>query len=254
MIKKAIQFWLDFLFPKNCLVCQSEGQYLCVKCLRNLKFKDPHCPNCSGPSKLGEFCSKCKDKFILKGVLIASDFNDKNLANLIKAYKYNFIKDLGQYLGLFLVNFLRNNIGANPLLQKSSSDLNLKLSSDLNSDLSLDLKNYLLIPVPLSKKRLRWRGFNQSQILAKKISQDIGLDICQDLIRIKHKIAQAKLNKKARQENLAGCFKWQGENLRGQNIIIVDDVCTTGSTLEEIAKELRQAEAGEIWGLVLAQG
>ncbi|MDD3711462.1 MAG: double zinc ribbon domain-containing protein [Patescibacteria group bacterium] len=242
MIKKAIQFWLDFLFPKNCLLCQEGNEYLCQKCFRNLKFKDPHCPNCDNNSKIGIFCDKCRDKFELKGVLVAGDFNDKNLATLIKYYKYNFIKELGNYLGLFLVNFLNNNIRTNPIMKNNNSELNL------------DLDNYLIIPVPLSKKRLRWRGFNQSQILAKKIGGEIGLKISLDLVRVKHRTAQAKLNKKGREENLKNCFKWKGENLKEQKIIIVDDVYTTGSTLNEVAQELKKHQAGEIWGLVLAKG
>ncbi len=293
MLKKVIKFLLDFLFPKNCLICQEGEEYLCQKCFRNLKFKDPHCPSCDNTSKIGAFCNKCQDKFELKGVLVAGDFNDKNLATLIKYYKYNFIKELGACLGLFLVNFLNNNIGANPILKipssnfNSDSRLNSISNSNINSDirlnsrsslnlnsalipghhlklnlntkpksslgLNLNLKNYLLIPAPLSKKRIRWRGFNQSQVLVEKINREMGLKFSLDLIRIKHRTAQAKLNKKEREKNLANCFKWTGENLRGQKIIIVDDVYTTGSTLNEIAKELKKHQTGEIWGLVLAK-
>lgn len=242
MIKKVIQFLLDFLFPKNCLICQEHGSYLCQKCFKNLKFKDPHCPSCDKANTIGKFCSKCQKNFSFNGVLVAGDFKDTNLAKLIKSYKYNFIKELGIPLGFFLINFLNNNIKPNPLLNTKGSDLNL------------NIEDYLLIPVPLSKKRLKWRGFNQSQILTEVISKELNLNISLDLIRTKHKTAQAKLNKQARQNNLKNCFKWTGESLENKNIIIVDDVYTTGSTLNEIAQELKKQQAGEIWGLVLAKG
>ena len=250
MFKKLLQIGLDFLFPKNCLICGEGEEFLCSKCFRNLKFIDPKCLGCGGFSKLGEFCDKCKDNFHLKGVLVAGDFEDENLAKLIKFYKYNFISDLSKNLAKFMINFLRNNISLNPILINNISwqnNLSLTLSS-INSS------KFLIIPVPLSKKRLKWRGFNQSELLAKILSEEMGLKISLNLKRPVHKKAQAKLGQKERQENLVGCYKWSGESFVGENIIIVDDVCTTSSTLNEIAKELKKHQAGDVWGLVLAKG
>ena len=74
------------------------------------------------------------------------------------------------------------------------------------------------------------------------------------LIRIKHKKPQAKLDEAQRQENIKNCFAWVGKKLTGQPIILIDDVTTTGSTLNECAKILKQNGAGEVWGLVVAKG
>lgn len=238
-LKKVIKNWLDFLFPKKCLICEKDKEYLCFKCFKSLKFKEINCPNCGNFSKIGEFCSKCKEYFFLEGVLIAGDFNDKKISSLIKYYKYKFIKELGKYLSSFLFNFIINNIKVNPIL---------------TSNKILDIENFLIIPVPLSKKRLKWRGFNQSEVLAQSISQKLGLKISLQLKRIKYKKAQAKLNKEKRIKNTKNCFKWTGDNLSKQKILIIDDVYTTGSTLNEIAKELKNHQAGEIWGLVIAKG
>lgn len=241
MFKKIIQIGLDFLFPKSCLICGGGNQLICQKCFQALKSKEASCPKCGELNKLGEFCPKCQKDFYLQGVLVAGDFCDNNLATLIKLYKYHFISGLGKSLAFFMYLFLRNNVLANPILK-------------LNSEHHLDLKGYLVIATPLSKKRLRWRGFNQSTILAEFIAQKLNLKISTDLIRIKHQTPQAKLKQSERKTNLENCFKWSGKTLEGKNILLIDDVCTTSSTLNEIAKELKKHQAGDIWGLVLAKG
>jgi len=246
MFKKILQLGLDFLFPKTCLLCEQGEELVCAKCFQALRSKDPSCPKCASKNNLGEFCSHCQKDFYLKGVLVAGDFSDNNLAKLIKLYKYHFISDLGYFLGKFMYNFLKNNILVNPIL-------NLKRKTG-QSEKYLDLKNYLIIATPLSKKRLRFRGFNQSAILAEFISQKLDLEISQKLIRIKHQKPQAKLSLDQRLTNLKNCFRWTGENLQGQNILLIDDVCTSATTLNEMAKELKKHQAGVIWGLVLAKG
>lgn len=240
MFKKIVQLGLDFLFPKTCLLCNKEGKLLCLNCFKTLKPKDPSCPKCSKKNELGQFCSDCKKDFALNGVLVAGDLSNINLEKIIKLYKYHFIKDLGETLAGFMYNFLKNNILANPILKHESSKY-------------LDLNDYLIIPIPLSNKRLKWRGFNQSEILAQHLAKKLQLPISLELKRIKHRTAQAKLDQRERQSNLQDCFLWTGKSLAQKNILLIDDICTTGSTLNEAAKELKKHQAGAIWGLVLAK-
>lgn len=242
MLKKILRWGLDFLFPPSCVLCDQGEELLCDQCFKGLQHKEASCPKCSQINKLGEFCPQCQKEFYLQGVLVAGDFTDKKLAKLIKLYKYNFISDLGLYLAKFMYNFLKNNVLVNPIL-------NFKTSSDK----FLNLDNYLIIATPLSKKRMRFRGFNQSLILAKYISKKLGLEISEQLIRVKHRQAQAKLSLVERKENLKNCFKWTGKSLQGKNILLIDDVCTSASTLNEMARELKKHQAGIIWGLVLAK-
>ena len=108
--------------------------------------------------------------------------------------------------------------------------------------------------MPLHKKRQRLRGFNQSEQLARAISKNFNLEINHNLIRIKHKKAQAKLHEKNRWENIKNCFSYQGKNLNNKNILLIDDVATTGATLNECAKVLKENNAKEVWGLVVAKG
>jgi ComF family protein len=242
-IKQFGQILLDFLFPKYCILCNKKNDnFLCFDCFKTISFKNPSCPGCGTVSQIGEFCSDCQSKFNLRGVLVAGNFGDKNLNIIIKNYKYKFIKDLSYPLALYLSTFLENNFIANPILKNISSS-NILILTD-----------FLLIPVPLSKQRERWRDFNHSELLAKIIAKKFSLKLSLDLKKIKNTSAQAKLEKEKRINNLTGSFKWQGPNLNGQKILIIDDVCTTVSTLNEIATELKKHQAGEIWGLVLAKG
>ncbi|MFH1522379.1 MAG: double zinc ribbon domain-containing protein [Patescibacteria group bacterium] len=249
---------LSLIFPIECLGCKKEDVWLCKSCFRKLEFKnEQYCLLCKKVNKFGEFCSKCQEQYSLNGVWIAGDYENKIIAELIKNLKYRFAKNIAQTLGNFLSLFLRNLINITKI---ESSDLNAgvnwrKFENITKSPQALiDFKNVLLIPVPLHKKRERWRGFNQSLVIAYEIAKIFNLIISNQLIREKHKKPQAKLGESDRKINIKGCYTWQGEKLQGENIILIDDVTTTGSTLNECAYILKQAGAGEIWGLVVAKG
>ncbi len=241
MLQKISNSLIDFLFPKECLLCKKEGSHLCQKCLQSIGYRETSCPNCNKTNSSGEFCQECKKHFSLKGVLIAGNFNDKNLEKLIKNYKYKFIKELGEKLGMFLFYFLTNKVEANPIIEK------------LKPQRGFRIKDYLIVPLPLSKKRFRWRGFNQSEILAKFIQEKLNSKLSLDLIKNKNTMAQAKLDQEERKNNLKNCFEWKGKKLNDEKIIIVDDVYTTGTSLNEAAKVLKENGAKEVWALVLAK-
>ncbi|MBU4216276.1 hypothetical protein L6270_02600 [Candidatus Parcubacteria bacterium] len=125
----------------------------------------------------------------------------------------------------------------------------------INQQKKFNTETILIIPVPLHNKRLRWRGFNQSEKLAHFIANKSQIKInTENLKRIKFKKPQASLKKEARLKNIQNVFTWQGAKLNHQNIILVDDVTTTGATLNECAKILKANGANEVWGLVLANG
>ena len=117
------------------------------------------------------------------------------------------------------------------------------------------LINYLIVPIPLHSKRRRERGFNQAELLAKTISENLGLLPTNALERTKNTKAQAKLKKsECREENVAGCFKIKNpESVRDKNIILVDDVFTSGATMNEAVKILKENGAKRIIALVAAK-
>ena len=111
--------------------------------------------------------------------------------------------------------------------------------------------------IPLHQKRLKWRGFNQAEEIAKKLSFFFEVPVLNNaLIRIKYTTPQVKMeNNLQRKENIKGAFVCPyPEIIKNQKIFLVDDVFTTGATMEEAAKTLKQAGAKEVWGVVTARG
>ena len=244
---RLINFLIDSLFIKKCFLCgKQKNTYLCKTCLKSLRFKEQTCLKCGKNSLNGEFCLKCQTNFTYQGVLVAGDLKNINLKKAINFFKYNFIKEVGYHLGLFLFQFFKEQNESNPIIFK-------KTTKKFNS------KNSIIIPVPLSKKRQRWRGFNQSLILSQVVSTKEKIEIFDGLIKKRNSRNQAQLSLNERRGNLKDCFSFKNEDealkaLRGKKIIIIDDVTTTGSTLEEISQVVKKKNPKEIWGLVLAHG
>ncbi len=214
---------LNLFFPLACLNCGQSGAWLCPRCRRLLKIND------AGRSKARLTIPHLDDIFI------AGDYSDPLLAALIKKFKYGFIKGLGEELSRFLIFFWA---GAEAGFGKTFKEP----------------PDFLVVPLPLTAKRRRWRGFNQAEILARPFAHHFAYAFGQDLERTAHRPPQTALNEKERTLNVKGAFAWRGGDLRDKKIILVDDVVTTGATLNEAASVLRAAGASRIYGLVLAKG
>jgi ComF family protein len=114
----------------------------------------------------------------------------------------------------------------------------------------------VLIPVPLHRGRLWDRGFNQAQLLANYVGQQLNYPVINALVRRKFTQPQFGLSRSSRQDNLQGAFRIRNNQktaLIGRTVLLVDDIVTTGATLNECAKILKQGGAKEVWGLVLAK-
>ena len=226
-IKRII---LDTLFPPYCVSCKKEGDFLCNNCLAELK-KRKIVKTCRGTSQQN------KEFTHIDGLIYALDYaKNPQIKAAISQFKYKFTQEMADYFGDLLVE----KIG--------------ELSMTKN-------KQIILIPVPLHKKRENYRGFNQSEVICKKIKERLGncVTISHAIKRTKNTSQQAKLNKKERHENLENAFiinkKARFEN-RAKNdsiIFIVDDVCTTGSTLENCAMILKDSNIKKVYGLVVAR-
>jgi len=253
-------FFLDLIFPIECLGCSREGRWLCEQCFKQIKFKSrQYCLHCKKENNFGEFCPPCGILYGLDGVWIAALYDELLISRAIKSLKYHFTSglagDLSELMILFVDRLLKESRTLKSGLTGSGVGWrNFKRAEKLPLAI-LNFKENLIMPVPLSKRRLRWRGFNQAELLARRVAEKYGLELDKDnLIRTKHKKAQAKLNEIERLKNIKDCFVWQGGNLNKRNIILIDDVVTTGATLNECAKVLKAAGAGEVWGLVVAKG
>ena len=109
----------------------------------------------------------------------------------------------------------------------------------------------LVVSIPLHPKREKSRGYNQSELLARVIGKELGLPVVNLLARVKNNSSQTGLNEDERRKNVAGIFRFK-TGINGKKILLVDDVLTTGATMEEGAKVLKEAGAGEILGAVVA--
>lgn len=205
----------DILFPIECINCGKDGSWLCRDCLSLLEEN-------AGNKKINKGTRR------LDGVFILFDYEYALASDMIKALKYKFIKEAGIILG-------------NLCAQALKKDLRI-------------VKNTFLVPVPLSGHRKRWRGFNQSALIAEQLSYKLNTPLINGLKRVKDKRPQAKLSKDKRLENIKNCFEWKERSLAGKNIILVDDVMTTGATLEECARVLKDAEAEKVEAVAIARG
>ncbi len=252
-------FFLDLIFPIECLSCSQEGEWLCHDCFKKIKLKDKqYCLECKQENDFGQFCPNCQPDYALDGVWIATLYDEKIISQAIKSLKYHFVRGLADDLGKLLILFMGNIINQARIIKPDLAGGIDWRAFNRAKDVPLAILNFkacLVVPVPLAKKRLYWRGFNQSEILGKVLAKHYALELdSQNLIRTKHKKPQAKLSEVARKSNIKGCYFWQGGDLEKRNIILIDDVTTTGSTLNECAKVLKASGAGEVWGLVVAGG
>ncbi len=226
------KYVLDFLFPIECIYCQAEGVLVCESCFSGLKFKyHAKCLGCQRHNILSSLCSRCQKKYILDEMMVAADYKQENVSQAIKLLKYKFLKDLSLYLGDFLSSFIN-------YAEKETEIKN---------------KDFVVIPIPLYWKRYNWRGFNQAEMIADRVAKNLNLTLNTQLKRNKNRTPQVKLARRKRRENLKNCFSWQGgEEIKNKNILLIDDVATTGSTLNEAARELKKSGAKKIIGLSIA--
>lgn len=260
-LQRKFYWFLDILFPKICLSCSREGFYVCPECFSKIPIqRGLHCHICGRRSPNGKTCPECKSKTssAMAGLLVASDWNNLLVRQMIYECKYRFIKELTLPLAAILTKFLTiNHLVDWPNKQGVLTAINLS---------NWPLDKLILTPVPLHKRRLSWRGFNQSLLLAEQINTHLKIPAIADLLmRARHTPPQMGITDKIeRAKNVASAFclnPYYINNefstcgqVKGKIVILIDDVCTTGSTLEECARALRPLRPKEIWGLVIARG
>lgn len=232
---------LDIIYPPRCHVCMDfidrapdKAPEICNNCLENIReISHPYCPVCGLPfsSKAGDdhLCEKCILDRPHFDEMRAPYFYEGPIMEAVHRIKYSGRSDIINSLVPVLVKFTRNWLS--------------------------DTNKMLIIPVPLHKKKLRQRGYNQSVLIARKIHRQLGAELDYlSLKRIRYTKTQTGLNVRERQRNVKGAFEVCDESIiSGRDVILVDDVATTGSTMNECAKELKNAGCGKVFGLVLAR-
>jgi ComF family protein len=229
---KLLQHGLDLLFPPHCASCRCGGHLLCPACLRTMQpLAAPLCQHCGMPlATTPTSCTSCqRDHFRLDG-LRCVNFYQGALRQAIHALKYAGQQRLAEPLGLLLAQAF----------------------------IAYGLRADGIVPLPLHAQRQQQRGYNQAVLLARVCAAHLKLPCLEDLvIRQRATRAQVELARQERWQNVSGAFALAPgvkiRSLAGHRLLLIDDVCTTGASLEACAAPLYAAGAQEVWGLVLGR-
>ncbi|MFC2070676.1 ComF family protein [Chloroflexota bacterium] len=219
---------LNLLFPQRCIGCGKEGQILCSSCHVSLpRIMPPLCPLCGRPQSSGILCPGCVSwQASIDGIRSPFRF-EGTIRQAVYQLKYRNLRVLTEPLSQLLHDYLSKN----PVLGE------------------------VLVPVPLHGKRLRERGYNQSGLLAKRLGKLTGITVVDDcLTRKLHTSPQARTsNVEERRGNVAAAFTCRDDKLKDKELILIDDVSTSGATLDACAAALKESGAVSVWGLTLAR-
>lgn len=225
----------DFFFPKKCCGCGKFGTYFCESCIKTILQSDLVCPSCERPAIGGKVHPLCHKKYGLDGLWSLGIYQNP-LKKATQKLKYKFVSDIAESL----------------------IDLMIEYWAKYTPQFIEEIKKtrgegWIIVPVPLHPKREKWRGFNQSALLSKILAQKLGLEYQEALKRIRHTKPQVKLSAWERKKNIKNAFSLTRPYTLDANILLVDDVWTTGSTLKECCYVLKRNGAQKIWAITLAR-
>ena len=250
MIKKHMwktnqikNFVLDIIFPQFCIQCGKEGGCLCPDCFEFIDILEyQFCPVCGKRLIRQNICNNCLGKTNLDGIFSASFYANFLIKKSVARLKYEpYVKNLSKTFADLIIthfSFLDNNRIRNVL------------------------RDSILIPVPISKEKRKIRNFNQAEEIARELSIKLNLPLyCDILLKIKSTSPQVGLPSWRRKENVENAFACLPDRqacanpgkTKNRKILLIDDVFTTGSTMEECAKTLKEAGAREVYAVVVAR-
>lgn len=231
---------LDFILPTSCSYCNSPVKdssipYFCSSCWADFTLiQGPVCPRCGRPFESpealshssGHECSACRLSPPLFDQALSIGYFEGSLREAIHQFKYRPCRSLGGPLGQWMAE-------------------NIRLLSGID----------IVMPVPLHTKRLRQRGFNQALLLAHRMSETHRLPFsCDNLLRVRPTRPQVELTGEERIKNVAGAFALQTPDaVSEKKVLLIDDVFTTGATMNECADVLKSAGAAQVTALTLAR-
>jgi ComF family protein len=231
VLQQMGQDLLDLVFPPSCAVCGEGGALLCGPCLGQLpRLIPPLCVRCGRPMAGASECRSCRQAAPaidgIRSVLLLANGAREAVHHL----KYGGRSSLAAPLARLMSDYWRTN----------------PLPADV------------VVAVPLHIARQRERGYNQAHLLAREFGRMVGLpSMSGTLKRARNTPAQVGLDASQRHANVCGAFVYHatrhGDGVGGRRVLLVDDVCTTGATLEACSAALREAGAASVWGFTLAR-
>lgn len=233
---KLLQVLLECIYPARCPLCHDiirpRGRLLCSKCKKDIKIlKEPRCKKCSKAIDTldEEYCFDCMhtQHYFTEG--FAAFPYHRKMQQSMMYFKFHGRKEYG--------NFYAEVLG------HTAVDVLKRWQPDV------------LMPVPLYKRKQKERGYNQAEVIGRVLSQRFSIPIRTDLIeRVRYTKAQKELSNKERRKNLKNAFRVIGEVKEYNSVLMVDDIYTTGSTVDAIAKELKKGGVNHVFFITVCIG
>lgn len=219
---------IDLFFPRSCLGCGKVGGFFCTGCSQKLpRLLPPICQRCGKPESSGTYCRECwgtqnqmhaiRSVFVFEGII----------RKAVHEFKYRSLRSLATPFAQYMADYFSEHM----------------LMADV------------LLPVPAHENRLKRRGYNQSELLAVQISAMVSVPVRGDFIRrVRDNKPQARTTSaEERRGNMQNAFTCISDEVSGKDVMIIDDVCTSGATLEACAAVLKLKGANRVSGLTLAR-
>jgi len=218
---------LDWLYPPICGGCGTIGTRWCINCQRQVtKITEPLCKSCGIPQANTGLCSNCHCKPPTFRSLRSWLVFEGPIRDALHRLKY------------------RRDVGLGEALVKEFAHYTIDLNWSID----------IVVPVPLGIKRLKERGYNQAELIAHPLALALGLRYTRDaLYRVRETASQVGLGLYERRENVREAFSGRAGYVRGMNILVVDDVATTGSTLNACAHALLNVDANNVYCITIAR-
>lgn len=230
-----MNLFVELLFPRRCAICDKPvdkmGHYVCKKCESTLRYVDvPYCMKCgkSLESETKEFCLDCQnmEHFFKRGRAL---YEYESIKESIYRFKYEGRKEYAEFYGKELAKRFGEQIK--------------------------EWKVDAVIPVPMHLEKEKKRGYNQAFLIAKVLGRELNMPVRDEIVtRVRATLAQKQLKGKERQNNLKNAFKISQNDVKLYTIIIIDDIYTTGSTIDALAEQFRVAGIGKIYFLTISGG
>ncbi len=222
---------INFFFPKYCLNCHALGSFLCKNCQQKIKISKTACFLCQRKNQFGEICPLClyhqgekAKQWFINNLIWTASYKQKICKNLIASLKYKGAEEIADILSIMLDNKIK------------------KTWKNIKAD---------VFYIPTSSLTEKKRGYNQAKLIAEKlVEHNNNFNLNNKLILKKFKDKQTNKNIKKRWQNLNE-FDYIGESLKNKQIIIIDDVVTSGATLNQAAKCLKTFQAKSIKAAVI---
>ena len=226
-IRRWLSTLMDTVYPPHCVVCGRLGAWVCDGCTADIAvFRAPLCRQCGKSIDAPGVCSECRAEESYLAGMCAVGPHRPPLQQIIHAFKYTGVRVLSGPLGALLEDRWRRD----------------RLPIDG------------IVPVPLHSARQRQRGYNQSILLADELGARLGLPVHPELlVRARNTRSQVGLSGGERWANVWGAFRCPTDQFPGTRLLLIDDVMTSGATLQACAHALRERGAASVWALTLTR-